>query len=94
MELHDPQAHPIKLTVRHLTGEESAATSHVDIIPPLATIVENAVFWYYDLATDLYEYGYGTSFHFCRFFHGEPFSQAIVRHEHYLAHKMGIKAGM
>lgn len=49
---------------------------------------------YYNLATDFYEYGWGTSFHFCRFFSGEPFLQAIARHEHYLALQMGLKAGM
>ena len=49
---------------------------------------------YYNLATDLYEYGWGGSFHFCRFAYGEPFKQAIARHEHYLAHSMGIKEGM
>ncbi|UKZ47834.1 Delta(24)-sterol C-methyltransferase [Trichoderma virens] len=49
---------------------------------------------YYNLATDLYEYGWGQSFHFCRFSHGEPFYQAIARHEHYLAHTIGIKEGM
>lgn len=46
---------------------------------------------YYNLATDLYEYGWGTSFHFCRFAAGEGFYQAIARHEHYLALQMGIK---
>lgn len=49
---------------------------------------------YYNLATDLYEYGWGQSFHFCRFAYGEPFFQAIARHEHYLAHVMGIKENM
>ncbi|KAI9704494.1 MAG: Delta(24)-sterol C-methyltransferase [Bogoriella megaspora] len=49
---------------------------------------------YYNLATDLYEYGWGASFHFCRFAHGEPFRQAIARHEHYLAHTMGLKEDM
>jgi sterol 24-C-methyltransferase len=49
---------------------------------------------YYNLATDLYEYGWGQSFHFCRFAYGEPFHQAIARHEHYLAHMMGLKEGM
>ena len=44
--------------------------------------------------TDLYEYGWGGSFHFCRFAYGEPFRQAIARHEHYLAHVMGIKENM
>ncbi|ORY79878.1 sterol 24-C-methyltransferase [Protomyces lactucae-debilis] len=45
---------------------------------------------YYNLATDLYEYGWGQSFHFARYYRGEPFYQAIARHEHYLAHKMSI----
>lgn len=49
---------------------------------------------YYNLATDLYEYGWGQSFHFCRFAYGEPFRQAVARHEHYLAHVMGMKEGM
>ncbi|KAK1765096.1 sterol 24-C-methyltransferase erg-4 [Phialemonium atrogriseum] len=49
---------------------------------------------YYNLATDLYEYGWGQSFHFCRFSHGETFYQAIARHEHYLAAQIGIKPGM
>lgn len=49
---------------------------------------------YYNLVTDLYEYGWGSSFHFCRFAYGEPFRQAIARHEHYLAHVMGIKENM
>lgn len=46
---------------------------------------------YYNLATDFYEYGWGTSFHFCRFAYGEGFYKAIARHEHYLALKMGIQ---
>jgi sterol 24-C-methyltransferase len=49
---------------------------------------------YYDLATDFYENGWGTSFHFCRFAPAEPFLQAIARHEHYLASQIGIKEGM
>ena len=49
---------------------------------------------YYNLATDLYEYGWGQSFHFARYSVGEPFYQAIARHEHYLAAQIGIKEGM
>ena len=52
------------------------------------------VYSYYNLATDLYEYGWGGSFHFCRFSHGEPFYQAIARHEHYLAHTMQLRDNM
>ncbi|KAI0676430.1 delta-sterol C-methyltransferase [Trametes maxima] len=49
---------------------------------------------YYDGATSLYEYGWGTSFHFSRYYKGESFYQALARHEHYLAFKMGLKPGM
>ena len=49
---------------------------------------------YYNLATDLYEYGWGSSFHFCRFAYGEPFCQALARHEHYLAAKMCLSDNM
>lgn len=57
-------------------------------------LVTNYVCSYYNLATDFYEYGWGSSFHFCRFAYGEPFLQAIARHEHYLALQTGIKEGM
>ncbi|MCJ1334946.1 Delta(24)-sterol C-methyltransferase [Bachmanniomyces sp. S44760] len=49
---------------------------------------------YYNLSTDLYEYGWGSSFHFCRFAYGEGFHQAIARHEHYLASQMVLRDGM
>ncbi|KAE8373663.1 S-adenosyl-L-methionine-dependent methyltransferase [Aspergillus bertholletiae] len=49
---------------------------------------------YYDLATDFYEEAWAQSFHFCRFSIGEPFLQALARHEHYLAYKLGIKRGV
>ena len=32
---------------------------------------------YYNLATDLYEYGWSQSFHFCRFYKGEGFHQVL-----------------
>ncbi|KAG9325000.1 hypothetical protein KVV02_000509 [Mortierella alpina] len=46
---------------------------------------------YYDLVTDFYEYGWGNSFHFCRFRPHEPFQQAIARHEHFMASNMHIQ---
>lgn len=49
---------------------------------------------YYNLTTDIYEYCWGQSFHFCRFARGESFSQAILRHEHFLAAIIGIKSDM
>ncbi|AOW06867.1 sterol 24-C-methyltransferase [Yarrowia lipolytica] len=49
---------------------------------------------YYNLVTDFYEYGWGSSFHFSRYYKGEAFRQATARHEHYLAYKMGIQPGM
>lgn len=49
---------------------------------------------YYNLCTDFYEYGWGSSFHFSRYYKGEEFNQATARHEHYLAFKMGLQAEM
>lgn len=49
---------------------------------------------YYNLVTDFYEYGWGSSFHFSRYYKGEAFRQATARHEHFLAHKMNITEDM
>lgn len=49
---------------------------------------------YYNLTTDLFEHAWGESFHFCRFARGESFAQAIARHEHYLAARIGIRSDM
>lgn len=49
---------------------------------------------YYNLVTDFYEHGWGSSFHFSRYYKGEAFRQATARHEHYLAHKMNLHEGM
>ncbi len=40
---------------------------------------------YYDLVTDLYEWGWGESFHFAPRAPNESFSASLARHEHYLA---------
>ncbi|CAR28047.1 hypothetical protein ZYGR_0N05360 [Zygosaccharomyces rouxii] len=48
---------------------------------------------YYNVVTDFYEYGWGTSFHFSRFYKGENFYASVARHEHYLAYKAGIQEG-
>jgi len=70
---------------------------------------QDVVNGYYDGATTLYEWGWGSCFHFCRFYKGEGFYQAVgrwfllglvltdaqlARHEHYLATNMGLKPGM
>ena len=49
---------------------------------------------YYDLVTDFYEYGWGKSFHFAPRAEGESFEASIARHEHYLAHMLGLRPGM
>jgi sterol 24-C-methyltransferase len=49
---------------------------------------------YYDLSTSFYEYGWGESFHFAHRRHNETLRESIRRHEHYLALKLGLKAGM
>mmetsp|Transcript_27187 Transcript_27187/g.69212 ORF Transcript_27187/g.69212 Transcript_27187/m.69212 type:complete len:346 (+) Transcript_27187:90-1127(+) len=48
---------------------------------------------YYSLATDFYEYGWGTSFHFAHRLRGESHECSIKRHEHFLALRLGLKPG-
>jgi len=48
---------------------------------------------YYDLATDIYERGWGESFHFAPRFRGEAFEVSIRRHQHYVALRLGLGAG-
>ena len=49
---------------------------------------------YYDLVTDFYEFGWGKSFHFAPRVAGESLEASLARHEHYLAHKLGLGPGM
>ena len=44
---------------------------------------QNVVNGYYDGATTLYEWGWGSCFHFCRFYKGEGFYQAVRRFFHW-----------
>lgn len=53
----------------------------------------NLVDSYYDLATEFYEWGWGTSFHFADRREGETFHQSILRHEYYLAGRLNINRG-
>jgi len=48
---------------------------------------------YYDLATDLYEQGWGDSFHFAPRYRGEPFEVSIRRHQHYMGLRLGLGVG-
>ena len=49
---------------------------------------------YYDLATDLYEFGWGRSFHFAGRRKEESFAAALARSQHYLALRPGFEPGM
>lgn len=53
----------------------------------------NLVDTYYDLATEFYEWGWGTSFHFADRRKGESFRQSILRHEYYLAGRLNVNKG-
>ncbi|OLY84995.1 Cycloartenol-C-24-methyltransferase [Smittium mucronatum] len=48
---------------------------------------------FYNLVTDYYEHGWGSSFHFCRRCSGESFEASIARHEHTLFDYANIKEG-
>ena len=49
---------------------------------------------YFDLVTDFYEYGWNRSFHFAARARSERFAASLTRHEHYLAHMLGLRSGM
>jgi sterol 24-C-methyltransferase len=49
---------------------------------------------YYDVVTDFYEHGWGQSFHFATRAKGESFDASLARAEHYLALRLGLRAGM
>ena len=49
---------------------------------------------YYDLVTDFYEFGWGNSFHFAPRRRGESFKASILRHQHFLSDRLGLKPGM
>ena len=49
---------------------------------------------YYDVVTDFFEFGWGRSFHFAPRVPGESFKASLARHEHYIAHKLGLRPGM
>ena len=49
---------------------------------------------YYDLVTDFFEYGWGQSFHFAPRAANESFAASLARHEHYIAHRLGLGPGM
>jgi len=48
---------------------------------------------FYNMVTDLYEFGWGQSFHFAPRHKSETFETSIAKHEHYLAHKLQLKEG-
>ena len=49
---------------------------------------------YYDLASNLYEFGWGRHLHFAPRRRGESFQASLLRHEHYLADRLSLKPGM
>lgn len=49
---------------------------------------------YYDLVTDFYEFGWGSSFHFAPRRQGESFNASLLRHQHYIADQLALKSGM
>jgi sterol 24-C-methyltransferase len=55
---------------------------------------EQMVSGYYDLVTDIYERGWGESFHFAPRYLREPFEASIRRHQHFIALRLGLGPGM
>lgn len=63
-------------------SERDRARSYVDLVNG-----------YYTLVTDFYERGWGQAFHFAPGRTGESFAASLLRHEHYLALRLGLAAG-
>lgn len=55
---------------------------------------KNCAVSYYDLVSDLYEYGWGASFHFAPRKNGESVAASLARYQHYLAERLNLRAGM
>ncbi|MDE0294320.1 MAG: sterol 24-C-methyltransferase family protein [Bryobacterales bacterium] len=70
---------------------KSAERGEPDVETSQHTTVNNL---YYDLITDFFEYGWGRSFHFAPRVPGESFKASLARHEHYMAHALGLRPGM
>lgn len=61
---------------------------------PRKTGYHDLVTDYYKLVTDFYEYGWGKSFHFAPRHTNESFQASLTRHQHFIAHKLGLQSGM
>eukprot|EP00295_Goniomonas_pacifica_P002334 CAMPEP_0175818758 /NCGR_PEP_ID=MMETSP0107_2-20121207/7715_1 /TAXON_ID=195067 ORGANISM="Goniomonas pacifica, Strain CCMP1869" /NCGR_SAMPLE_ID=MMETSP0107_2 /ASSEMBLY_ACC=CAM_ASM_000203 /LENGTH=348 /DNA_ID=CAMNT_0017130977 /DNA_START=1 /DNA_END=1047 /DNA_ORIENTATION=+ len=55
--------------------------------------VKSLVDQYYNVATDFYEYGWGTSFHFAPIYNNESYDTQLKAHEYFLASRLGLKPG-
>lgn len=49
---------------------------------------------YYDLVTDIYEFGWGSMFHFAPRHQSESFRSLLLRHEHKLADRLSLAPGI
>ncbi len=49
---------------------------------------------YYNLVTDLYEFAWGSSFHFAARHRGESFKASLLRYQRFLANRLSLKPGM
>ena len=73
----------------HVYGSDEAAS-----LEQRKTAYEDLTNKYYDLVTDLYEYGWGKSFHFAPRATNESFADSLARHEQYLAQRLDLRPGM
>ena len=81
----------VATTAKEHEGRFNAAEDDPD---PRESGYHDLVTGYYKLVTDFYEYGWGRSFHFAPRHSNESFAASITRHQHYIAHKLGLQPGM
>lgn len=69
--------------------QDDVATGTMSSQEEASAMVNN----YYNLATDFYEYGWGTSFHFAHTWKNESHADSMKRHEWRVAENLGAKSG-
>lgn len=94
-----PRFHnPIPKSVTARQNTASAAAEYRGLFRPGAESKRREKYMtmvnhYYDLVTDIYEYGWGESFHFAPRNKGESFDASIRRHERFLAEQLDLQPG-
>jgi len=82
VDFHNPVPRAIRpdTVTRYRDSQERGGASYAAMVTA-----------FYDLVTDLYEFGWGQSFHFAPGKDGASFEESIASHQHFLGEAIGLK---